>query len=461
MHYNSIKVRDAMRMISQNEIFLPAIQRKFVWGPRKVEGLFDSIMRGYPIGTFLFWFVEGDTKNDYTFYKFIQDYHEKDNAINKVAPKPHLGEKFIGILDGQQRLNSLYVALQGSYAYRRKYAHWNNPASYPQRWLYLNLFYQADEDDESGVEYKFAFLTPERARAVDGGQFWFRVRDALEWDDMSNVFEAIAGASNRHPEYADKLSRHSAKVLTTLWQRLCMEDVISYFSVKEQSLDRIVDIFIRVNSTGVQLSKTDLLFSSIVAHWDGARAEIEDLIKALNQTGNGFAFDNDFIMRCCLTLTDLPVRLKVNSFRKENIERIQEHWDGIKDALVTTANLLVDWGFSRETLPTLNAVIPVAYFIFKGGDAERSNPALRQLLIRSLVNQIYRSKTDRVLSMMREHLRSREDGSTEYVLRHQIVAPFARLIIPEDDAMAVERFPEAVVNAVHATRTFLNSSASL
>ena len=58
-------------MINYNKIYLPAIQRKFVWKPNQIEKLFDSIMRGYPIGTFLFWDLEENNVNKYTFYKFI------------------------------------------------------------------------------------------------------------------------------------------------------------------------------------------------------------------------------------------------------------------------------------------------------------------------------------------------------------------------------------------------------
>lgn len=440
MNYTSKKVKDAMRQISQGEVYLPAIQRKFVWGPRKIEALFDSIMRGYPIGTFLFWFVEGATKNEYTFYRFIQDYHEKDNAVNEVAPKPHLADQFIGVLDGQQRLNSMYVALQGSYAYRRKHGQWSNPAAFPQRWLYLNLFYEPAEDDESGVKFKFSFLTKEEAAVVNSDQYWFKVKDTLDWDDMTSVFGAVNDRTQQHPEHGEKLLRLGAPMLTMLWQRLCSDDVISYFSVKDQELDHIVDIFIRVNSTGVPLSRTDLLFSSIVAHWDEGRAQIEEAIRTLNAKGAGFSFDNDFIMRSCLALTDVPVQLKVNSFRKENIERIREQWPQIRAAMEAAADLLVEWGFSRETLPTQNVVVPIAYFVHKGGNVEASKGALRQYLVRALLKQIFRSRTDRVVATIRDQMRVALPEPDTYALRWPVltVDDLVRLRLPDDRTLRVD-----------------------
>lgn len=418
MNYSSMKVKDAMLQISQNEIYLPAIQRKFVWDTDRIEKLFDSLMRGYPIGTFLFWFVEGKSKDDYTFYKFIQDYHQRDRAWNEVAPKPDLREKFIGVLDGQQRLNSMYVALQGSYAYRRKHGRWNDDGAFPQRFLYINLFYKPGDDDENGLAFQFSFLTAEEAKEVDDTQFWFQVKKVLTWKDQGAVYGEISQAAQRHQEYQQKLQCDCGPMLATLWQRLCADDIINYFKIGEQELDKVVDIFVRVNSSGVQLSKTDLLFSSIVAHWDEGRSKIEATITTLNAKGDRFSFDNDFVMRSCLALSDLPIRFKVNSFKKENIEAIKTNWPEIKKSLEAMVDLLVEWGFCGDTLPTLNAVIPIAYFIFKGGDVANNKAALRQYLVRALLNRIFASKTDRVLGAIREHLRApKVDGQkTTYSL---------------------------------------------
>ena len=150
----------------------------------------------------------------------------------------------------------------------------------------------------------------------------------------------------------------------------------------------------------------DLLFSSIVAHWDEGRSQIEATIKTLNSKGDRFSFDNDFVMRSCLVLSDLPIRFKVNSFKQDNIETIKTNWPEIKKSLESMVDMLVEWGFCGDTLPTFNAVIPIAYFIFKGGDVANSKHVLQQYLVRALLNQIFASKTDRVLGAIRDHLRT-------------------------------------------------------
>ena len=460
MHYNQLKVKDAMLQIAQNEIYLPAIQRKFVWDTERIEKLFDSIMRDYPIGTFLFWHVVGKTKEDYTFYKFIQDYHERDRAWNEVAPRPDLREKFIGVLDGQQRLNSMYVALQGSYAYRERYGRWTDDKAFRPRLLYINLFYELAEDDENDVAYQFSFLTDGDAQKVDNDHYWFLVRKVLTWKDTGRVYPEISEAGQKHQEHQEKLQTKCGPLLTLLWQRLCADEVINFFSIDVQELDKIVDIFVRVNSAGVQLSKTDLLFSTIVAHWDEGRSNIEATIKSLNAKGSQFAFDNDFIMRSCLALSDLPIRFKVNSFRKENVETIKASWPEIRKALESTVDLLVEWGFCGETLPTLNAVVPIAYFAFKGGDIENSKPVLRQYLIRALLNQIFASRTDQVLSAIRDHLRiAREEGQKKTFALRQSPLQLADLLslkLPDTRTLSVtDEDIELFLNESKGTYTFM------
>lgn len=73
-------IADALRRIQTKTYVLPAIQREFVWKPEQIERLFDSLMQGYPIGTFLFWKVDTKTSNQFKFYDFILNYHQRDAA---------------------------------------------------------------------------------------------------------------------------------------------------------------------------------------------------------------------------------------------------------------------------------------------------------------------------------------------------------------------------------------------
>ena len=409
MGYKVYTIKETIEKINKNEIYLPAIQRKFVWKPAQIEKLFDSIMRGYPIGTFLFWFLKEENVNKYTFYKFIQNYHQRDNHKNEISPKPELRKNIIGVLDGQQRLSSMYIALQGTYAYKKPYCSWNNDNAFPERKLYLNLL--KNKDLENNL-YEFKFLTKDEAKVISERELWFKVKDILLWGDDPDIDDYYDNLIDDELTgiVKDAIKSNKKEIKSTirrLHKRMVHDDLISYFEVAEQELDNIVDIFIRVNSAGTVLSKTDLLFSTIVAHWEEGREEIDKLVEVLNKKGEGFRFDSDFIMRSCLTLTGAPVIFKVESFKKENISKIMDNWTNIKDALNKSIDLLVEFGFNHENLTSLNAVIPIAYYYANcNKDNDGIRESLRKYLISSLVKKIYGNQGDQVLSHARESFKN-------------------------------------------------------
>ena len=88
---------------------MPAIQREFVWGPRQDPlNLFDSLARGHPVGSFLFWTCRGEERaaDRYVFYGFLTNYHERGSTSKRrtQAPFPGRAKGTTAILDGQQRL---------------------------------------------------------------------------------------------------------------------------------------------------------------------------------------------------------------------------------------------------------------------------------------------------------------------------------------------------------------------
>ena len=105
-----IPVVKVVEGIQSNEYVLPAIQREFVWDSGQIESLFDSLVRGYPIGTFLFWQIKPEHLGDFQFYNFMDRYHERDyrrnEAINLIGD-----QRVIAVLDGQQRLTALNIGL--------------------------------------------------------------------------------------------------------------------------------------------------------------------------------------------------------------------------------------------------------------------------------------------------------------------------------------------------------------
>src|SRR5690606_9197021 len=137
-----ITIKKAIDNIRKKHYVLPSIQREFVWDTEQIEKLFDSLMRDYPISTFLFWKVEKHKIKDFQFYEFLKKYHERKSRHNTKADLSQ-EEDVIAVLDGQQRMTSMYIGLTGSYAKKLPYYSWNNEHAFPAKKLYLNLLKKA------------------------------------------------------------------------------------------------------------------------------------------------------------------------------------------------------------------------------------------------------------------------------------------------------------------------------
>src|SRR4051794_25775463 len=112
MLYQSETIATVLKRLNTN-YFLPAIQREYVWHPDQIVQLFDSIMRNYPVGSFLFWELTADNHHKWDIYQFVQNFkqygtHNEPASMNGV-------QQLTLVLDGQQRLTSLLIGLKGTY----------------------------------------------------------------------------------------------------------------------------------------------------------------------------------------------------------------------------------------------------------------------------------------------------------------------------------------------------------
>ena len=402
MAYEKKSIKDILDYINRGEIYLPAIQRKYVWKDDQITRLLDSIMLGYPIGTFLFWKVKKAIINDkeYSMYEFIRDYHDRDMNKNPPAPQPFPNpgdETLWAILDGQQRLTSLYIALQGSMSRKLPRKRWANDDAFPKKELYFDLTSEKIDDDD--ITYNFKFLSNEEFKKNKNEGIWYKVKDILKYstEDLTEVIFNSDFAAN-------EVARKNLALLHT---RLVRDDIINYFEVVDDSIDSVLDIFVRVNSGGTVLSKTDLLFSTIVSHWNDARDKIDDLLSEINGIGKGFKFTNDFIMRTCLYLLDMSVTLKVETFKKDSVLKIKDNWEKISNSIKSTAKILNEFGFNSENIISYVAVIPMVYYIYNGGNYKESSNKieLRKYIVIAQLKQIFGTATNSALTSIRKTMK--------------------------------------------------------
>lgn len=375
MSYQKLSIKEAINYIDAGRMFLPEIQRKFVWKEAQIENLFDSLILGYPIGALLFWRTSkkniNSSEDSLNLYRFIKDYHERDNHNNKKESLPLLTdyESYYIVLDGQQRLSSLYIAIKGSVAYKLPRCWWNVDASFPKKELYMNvnssLTTKVQDDDDTK---RFKFLT--QKEFDEEPSKWFKVKDIFRYENEYDLFEFV---SNNYPDN----KQLAGKNIMALYKVLTAKDTspLSFYEIEEADYDDVLNIFVRVNSSGTPLSKTDLLFSTLVSSWTGGREEIETLVNTMNGKGDKFSFDTDFIMRASLTLTDSPINLKIESFKKANVLKIADNWEKIRNALLEMVEFLTKSGFSDESITSYNALIPIAYYLYRGGQLSKENIA--------------------------------------------------------------------------------------
>ena len=174
-----ITIAQAIEHIHRNEYLLPAFQRDFVWSAEQIEKLFDSLMKGYPISSMLFWKVKGGTKTDFRFYKFLSAFIQYHRICNDPIPTDNIND-FYAVLDGQQRLTSLYIGLCGSYAYKDYRKRWDySEYNFPTRHLYFNISRKYTQE-ESDREFIFSFVDKNISKENDlfidkSNEKWFRV----------------------------------------------------------------------------------------------------------------------------------------------------------------------------------------------------------------------------------------------------------------------------------------------
>lgn len=355
-----LTIRKAIDSIRRNEYVLPAIQREFVWDTDQICRLFDSLMRGYPIGSFLFWKVDRERCRQYTFYGFLSDYHERDSRHN---PQIDLtgDEGVTAILDGQQRLTSLHIGLRGSYASKLPHKRWNNAQAFPRRRLYLNLR-KPVKDEGVELKYDLRFLSEAEATKNSPDVFWFPVSEVLNFTNLRDINSYLRAKDLLGPEYPEQC-------LFALYEVVSEKALISHYQEEGQDLGKVLNIFVRVNSGGTPLSYSDLLLSIATAQWDAvdARQAIHELVDDLNRTGEGFSFDKDFVLKSALVLADLDVGFKVENFTRDNTRKIEAAWPKISDALRMAVGLASRLGYNSFTLTATNALVPIAYYLLRRG----------------------------------------------------------------------------------------------
>lgn len=436
-----ISIKEAIDNINASDYLLPAIQRKFVWSSHQICVLFDSIMRGYPISSFMMWDVKSDQiKNNYKFYSFIKAYCQRFNEENPHVPTNASFKNFKAVIDGQQRLTSLYIGLCSTYAYKQPRAWWPSAKDdklLPPRKLYLDLLQPVKtEDDESLMYFNFKFLTEAQYEESVHNKLnhWFCLHEILKMpqvDGASQIWNKVIRPYLDEHKLTD--NEFAQTTLSQLYDVIRVQKIIHYFNEPNQSADHVLDVFIRTNSGGTKLEFSDLLMSIAVANWSGDfRQELDDLIKQIHQSVDlGFYLERDWVLKTCLMLTGADVRFKVSNFQPAQVAGIQQQWSSIKECIKQTFLLIRRIGINPQSLTSKNAVIPICYYLYKKqvngqplyatinnlAKQHDQRSSISQWFYMALLKGVFGGQADAILGSMRDVLQ-KNIGEQNFPLSH-------------------------------------------
>lgn len=429
----SKRIKEVISLVERSEWILPTFQRKYVWDQEQICDLFDSIMRSYPISTFMLWKVEKQTASKNTFYKFITDYQEWWREIGEQFT-PKTLDYYYAVIDGQQRINSLYIGYCGSYAIKLPRLHWKkayDESIQPKTYLYLNLIESADEN--TSRTYDFRFFSSEELSQLENNYKWYKVGDILDFpyiesDDIDDCLEDEINSRDVFKGFSEEERKIAFKKLRMLYKKTFHAPIINYYQEENQDLERVVDVFLRANGGGTPLEFADLVMSVTVRQWAESKDKIEELIKLI-YAETGITLNKDFVLKVFLMLFSDDISFKVKNFEDANtdlVNKAKKNYEKIYKYILGTCQFVNQVGLNNETLRSKYAIIPIVYYAYKndfdiGNIAKgKDNKKLIDVWLKSaLLKSMFGGKPDAVLKTLKTIIDNNPgDFPTKKIIEH-------------------------------------------
>lgn len=374
MPKTDIKIHDLIGMIERGELRLPEMQRKFVWTATRVRDLFDSLYRGYPSGSILVWETD-------------QEQPTRDLAIDQ-GKSPFYGHKLL--LDGQQRLTSLSVVIQGK------------PVTVRGRKRPIDLLFNLEhpdtveevlevEDDEilnqddeleeipAPEEESIETSLPERlkkrtfvvyARSLENDPHWIQVTDVFSGkSDWELLKSRVTGPEDpKYQKYSERLSR-LRKIRDYQYVMQILDRNLSY--------EEVAEIFVRVNSLGAKLRGSDLALAQITAKWRNSL----DLFEQFREdcAKQGFSLDLGLIVRTLIVFATGQSRFKTVGSLTES--HLQNAWKETRQGITFAMDFLRANAGIEDVSLLSSPYFVIAYAVVGVRNRERLKPEEERILL--------------------------------------------------------------------------------
>lgn len=339
-----MKIRELLDSIANNDLVLPEFQREYVWTKEQAKQLMVSLLRDYPVGSLLFW------KTD------------RPPELKNITSLPeHLGSIQV-ILDGQQRLTSLYLLIRGEI-----------PPFYKENEVETDprdLFYNLQDND-------FQYYQASRMKT---NPLWIKVVDCFRKSDI-NIFEIAIGLSNGNQalalDYAQKFNENLNALRNIENIDLTVQTVPMH-----ASLEDAIDIFDRVNSQGTKLTDAELALTHITGKWSQARRVMKTKIVSLEK--KSYNFDLAFMTRSLTGIVEK--RALFEAVHRVPREKLESGWSNLTKILDYLVSLLPHHAFihSTQDLNTTNILVPIVVYL-----SLNQNKFPNEISIKQAINWLY------------------------------------------------------------------------
>lgn len=399
---DSITIYEAMMRIKDGEYVMPAFQRQFVWSMEQIEKLWDSILLDYPIATFLFWHVDDNNVTwDTYFCNFLTavtfDNRKQADSVNYELTDINVAVTNTAILDGQQRLTSLYLSLFGDSYIRQKYARKGNFGGTVTKLLIELNKNKLDVDEGEYNSKKYDIRFSEKVGRLSPTQFELRSILQEKFLDDTTREKAIEDAIANVPFDSKAYARN---ILNKLYQKIFVEKLIRYTEIHDMNQDDALEMFVRFNSGGKALKKSEITMSILEAYWPSAKTEFGKIL-----VDSYAGFGSDFIIRSALMLYGDVVKSTIS---RKIAEELKNNWTAFKKALKNLESVLRKMKIEVSRFSSSwNVLLPVLYYIYYNPESFADNTeAIRAYLMRAILFTYFQSGTTSKLQQMKSNINS-------------------------------------------------------
>lgn len=391
------RIYDVVKDIGLKRYRIPSIQRGYEWQQARVLKLLDSIMNGYPIGAIMVWRPTTEVFKDIPNRSFVANYDSKPDYLSEPPHEAESGESYL-VLDGQQRLQSLFLAFMGGYDGKR---------------VYMQVDYLSSEEQDG--DFGFEFLTSEEARKRPEMAHIadiIRLDSETKFEFSEKTARTISSAVGEGPGREDLFNKKRgviAKNIDRFIERFNVKTALFLQEVEQRhSYDHVLEIFERVNSGGMVLSKSDLLFSTIKLKLHQMEGKFAGTLEFLNHGGR-HKFDTDFLIKAALVIFGQRAKYEVKKLKDDEfVEALKTCYDELHTCLRQLLAWLDDVALIKcdRFLRSQLALIPILDYMMLSGRRDKpdgtNGQAMRQYLYMSAFLRTFSRSADAALDRLHD-----------------------------------------------------------